>query len=417
MHTRHAWMVLLTGLGVLNAAAQDKLPSNVAFKLQEVERGVSRAERAFEPGSVASEEWKIENARRTVTEAREQMAEIERRYAGKYSPDHPDIVAMQDRITKLESLAGGRAEAQQQAQAASEQQAAAAGAASGPWLARLKPYVIGLGQASHDPDKYLVPSATQDQADMQKRLGIYAEAATALAEYKKANLGDLATDDLKQAAALLENAIEQFESSCRQYAEQDLRDADAAIGHLEQFIREQDVRMASKETFLFPERDQIGNAQVIVNRAAGLLKAGDQRINALNSRIDSLKRADARLRAARIAETRMRPDAYTGGDAADLKKSAEQFVLRAQPGARVLKSALISPEWKQESVLEWTDTTQTALRHRTTRSLTAQVAGKRNADTLLYTVDVSQDLQAGGGWGPTYGHVMFTDPILETNLP
>ncbi|MBU1909264.1 MAG: hypothetical protein KJ726_04375, partial [Verrucomicrobia bacterium] len=153
----------------------------------------------------------------------------------------------------------------------------------------------------------------------------------------------------------------------------------------------------------------------IVDRAAGLLKAGDQRLLGLNRRLDGLKRADAKLRAARIAETRMQPDAYTGGDAADLKKSAEQFVLRAQPGVRVLKTAIISPDWKQESVIEWTDTTQTALRHRTTRRLTVQVAGKRNMDTRLYTVDVRQDLQAGGGWGPTHGHVMFTDPMLESN--
>jgi len=401
----------------MTASAQDKLPSNVSFRLKEADRILARAERALESNSVASEEWKIETAKTAAVEAREKMSEIEQRYAGQYSPSHPDIVAMQGRIAKLEAAAGGRADAMQQAQAAAGQQAAAAGEASEPWLARMRPHVIGLGQSSHDPDKYLVSSATQDPAEMQKRLGIYAEASAALAEYKKAGLGDLATDDLKQVAALLENALVQFESSCRQYAEQDLRDADAAIGRLEQFIREQDVNMASKETFLFPERDQIGNAQEIVDRAAGLLKTGDQRINAMNRRIENLKRADARLRAARIAETRMAPDAYAGADAAELKKSAGQFVLRAQPGARVLKTAIISPDWKQESALEWTDTTQTALRHRTTRSLTAQVAGKRNADTLLYTVAVSQDLQAGGGWGPTYGHIMFTDPILEANVP
>ncbi|MBP7829180.1 MAG: hypothetical protein KA248_04610 [Kiritimatiellae bacterium] len=416
MHIRRIATICFLGLGVMIAAAQDKLPSNVAFRLKEADRILARAERALESNSVASEEWKVETAKAAAEEARGKMAEIEQRYAGQYSPAHPDIVAMQDRIAKLEAAAGGRADAMQQAQAAEEQQAAEAGAASVPWLARLRPYVIGLGQAGYDPDKYLVPSATQDQADMRKRLGIYGEAAAALEEYKKANLGALATDELKQAAAMLDNALVQFQSSCRQYADQDLRDADAAIGHLEQFIREQDTRMAAKEAFLFPERDLIGNAQSIVDRAAGLMKTGDQRINALNRRIEGLKRADARLRAARVAETRMAPDAYAGGDAAALKKSAEQFVLRAQPGARVLKTAIISPDWKQESVLEWTDTTQTALRHRTTRSLAAQVAGKRNADTLLYTVDVSQDLQAGGGWGPTYGHVMFTDPILEANV-
>ena len=113
----------------------------------------------------------------------------------------------------------------------------------------------------------------------------------------------------------------------------------------------------------------------------------------------------------------MKPDAYAAGDLADLKKAAEQFVLKAQPGARVLRTTLISPDWNEERVVEWTDTTQTALRHRTTRSVTAQVAVKKNADTLLQTVHLGQDLKSDRTWGPTYGHVMFTDPMLEANVP
>lgn len=411
--TMTAILALLLSAG---ARAQDKLPSNVAFRLKEADRILARAERALESDSVASEDWKIQTAQAAAAEAREKMQEIEQRYGGQYSPAHPDIVAMQDRIAKLEATAGGRADAMQQAEVAAQQQTAEAGQASEGWLARLQPYVIGLGQPGHNPDKYLIPSATQEKDEMQKRLGIYAEAATALAEYKTANLGAKATDELRQAAAMLETALIQFQTSCRLYADQDIGEADTKIQNMERFTREQEAKMAAKETFLFLDRDQIGIAQAVVDRAAGILKAGDQRINGLTRRLDGLKRADAKLRAARIAETRMQPDAYTGGEAADLKKSAEQFVLRAQPGMRVLKTTLISPDWKQESVIEWTDTTQTALRHRTTRRLTAQVAGKRNADTLLYTVDISQDLQAGGGWGPTYGHVMFTDPILEANV-
>ena len=48
--------------------------------------------------------------------------------------------------------------------------------------------------------------------------------------------------------------------------------------------------------------------------------------------------------------------------------------------------------------------------------MTAQVAGRLNATTRLFTVDVSQDRLSGGAWGPTAGHVMFTDPMLEENV-
>ncbi|MBN2451245.1 MAG: hypothetical protein JXR77_12700 [Lentisphaeria bacterium] len=51
-----------------------------------------------------------------------------------------------------------------------------------------------------------------------------------------------------------------------------------------------------------------------------------------------------------------------------------------------------------------------------TRSLTAQVAAKVGADTRFFTLHLAQDRQAGGGWGTAYGHIMFTDPMLEENV-
>ena len=67
-------------------------------------------------------------------------------------------------------------------------------------------------------------------------------------------------------------------------------------------------------------------------------------------------------------------------------------------------------------MLEPTDTTHTALRYRTTRSVTAQVAAKLADKVQLHTLDLSKDLQAGGSWWPVYGHIMFTDAMLEQNV-
>ena len=408
------WWVALFLFSVAWAQAQTPLPSNVAFKLQEIQRIVDRAEKSFAVG-VATEEAKIATAKTAVEAARAGLAEIERRYAGKYPPDHPDVVAMQNRIQALEAQAGGRAAAQAQGQAAAAQQAAAAGAASGDWLARLSPFVVGLGQPGHDEAKYLIPSATQETAEMQKRLGIYGTATAALAEYRRANLGALETDELRQIVAHLDAAIRQFGESCVQYADMDLGEIDAKLAYLEEFVRNQDAKSAAGESTLFFDRNSLEEIQTILDRAGRLAKPDDPRLVAGRDRIAALKTADARLRAARAADTRMRPDAYAGGDAADLKRLAEQIVARAQPGIRILKTAVVSPDWQQESVVEWTDTTQTALRHRTTRSVTAEVAGRLNANTQMYTLDLSQDLLAGGGWSPPTGHVMFSDPMLEEN--
>lgn len=409
------WWTGAVLFSALMAQAQTPLPSNVAFKLQEIHRGVERAEKSFAAG-VASEESKIAVAKAAVAEARAGLAEIERRYAGKYPPDHPEIVAMQNRIQALEAQASGRAAAQTQTQTAATQQAAAAGAASSEWLVRLQPYAVGQGQPGHDEMNYLIPSATQETAEMQKRLGIFAAATAALAEYRRANLGALETDELRQVVANLDMAVRQFGESCVQYADMDLNEAGAKLNDLERFVRNQDAKIAAGESAMFFDRDALEQIQVILDRAAGLAKPDDARLVAGRNRFAALKQADARLRAARAADIRMRPDAYGAGDATDLKRLAEQIVSRAQPGIRILKTSVVSSDWRQESVVEWTDSTRTALRHRTTRSVTAEVAGRLNANTKLYTLDLSQDLLTGGGWAPLKGHVMFSDPMLEENL-
>ena len=416
MHRFRLIVGLLFSSLVVAAVAQGPLPSQVSFRLKEADRILSRAERSLSSDSVASEEYKIQAAQAAAREARDKMNEIEQRYGGQYSPAHPDIVAMQDRIAKLEGAAGGREENRQQAAAAAAQQAAEAEQASSGWFARLNPYVVGLGQRGHDENKYLIPSASQDRNEMEKRLRIAGEASADLAAYRAAQLGHLATEALQETERALAKALEEFAASCREYAEADVASADQDLRHMEQFTREQEAKLAAKETFLFMDRSQFTRAQEVVDRAAGLMPTGDGRVAGLRQRLAALKQADARLRAARVADTKMRPEAYTGGDAAALRQAAEQVVLKAHPGVRMLRSAVVNAEWVQESVIEWTDTTQTALRHRTTRSLTAQVAVKKNADTLLHTVYLAQDLQAEKTWGPTYGHIMFTDPMLEANV-
>ena len=107
MHRFFTMSAILSLLLAVCASAQDKLPSNVAFRLKEADRILSQAERALESNSVASEEWKIQTAQAAAAEAREKMQEIEQRYGGQYSPSHPEIVAMQNRITKLEATARG----------------------------------------------------------------------------------------------------------------------------------------------------------------------------------------------------------------------------------------------------------------------------------------------------------------------
>jgi hypothetical protein len=285
----------------------------------------------------------------------------------------------------------------------------------GDWLARLRPFVADMGQPGHDPAKHLIPSAVPEGDEMQKRLGIYAEASAALADYRQAQLGTEETDELRQVSADLETTLRRFAEACVQYADQDLAAAKVAIASLEQFVRDQDAQMAAGKPILCPDRGAIENAMKMLDRASGLAKNGDPRLAGLHARMKALKTADARLRAARAGDTHVRPDVYAHSDAEALKQFAEQVVLRAQPGLNLLQTVIASPDWTEENAIEWADTTQTALRSRTTRRVTVQVAARFNAETRLYTVEISQDRLAPGTWGAIDGLVIFVDPMWEEN--
>jgi hypothetical protein len=111
----------------------------------------------------------------------------------------------------------------------------------------------------------------------------------------------------------------------------------------------------------------------------------------------------------------MRIDKYSGKDAAELKKMAQAVVLKEHTGAKTLKVNITSAAWETESVVEWTDTTRTALRSRATDSVIAQVAVKAGADVFLYTVYLNKD-KIDGKEQPLTGHVMYRDRLLEKNI-
>ena len=125
---------------------------------------------------------------------------------------------------------------------------------------------------------------------------------------------------------------------------------------------------------------------------------------------------DNEHRRIRTERTFMTSDQYKGSDLKSLHEKAEAIVKKDFSDAKVLRKTVISTDWKEERVLEFTDTTQTATRYRVTRSLTAQAGAKRGSDVFLYTLHIAKDQRSDGSWGELYGHIMFTDPMLESNI-
>ncbi|MEW6744673.1 MAG: hypothetical protein AB1486_18105 [Planctomycetota bacterium] len=117
------------------------------------------------------------------------------------------------------------------------------------------------------------------------------------------------------------------------------------------------------------------------------------------------------------ALTLVKTDRYKGKDAAELKKFAESLVPKDHPGAQVLRLTIFTEDWKEETVIEWTDTTRTALRKRTTRTLMFCTAFKDKDGVFRDFGYLNQNLKSDGSWGPTYGHLTkFRSPMLEENV-
>jgi hypothetical protein len=427
MKRRWAGWVAAWALGLSAASAQELLPGPVRVRLVEVERIVAQGEKALQStaASPARQTQAANAVRAAAQESRAKMNELEQRHAGEFSPFDPEMIEMHYRIMALELKAKP---APEPAAAEVPPPAAAPGAVPltptllGPpqgsvpyWVARLRPFVARPGQPHYDPNLYLEPFASPDRDLMQRRLEIYAVAAGTLTEYRMARLGPATTTELRQLEVAIEAALRRFGISCLEHANQDLADAEQEVKRLEQFVREQQERMAAAEPLHLLDRDRVRAVEATLQRAARLVRPDDPCLVDVRERLAALKRADSRLRAARAADTQMRPDVYAGADAGALRQVAAQAVLEAAPGIRLLRVALISMDWQQESYAEWADFDQQVLRQHVVRRLVAQVAAQSGAETRRYTVTLRQDRLPSGRWAPVAAKVTFVDPMLAEN--
>ncbi len=273
--------------------------------------------------------------------------------------------------------------------------------ASAGWLARLEPYVTSMGP------KNLVVSFTSSVSDMEHQKKMYDEASAAFAEYRKADFPLGKSPRLQQVEDELAERLAKFPEVYR-------RSVGAQAGNAEQKIDEEIAFLESRQEWktdttkrpycLSDER--ISAARARVDTAAGVLPAGDASLKRMREKMAKLVAMNDERRKVRAERTRMEPDRFSGDGGGAIRKKAEELVTGRIRGAKVLRSAVISEDWKEESVQEWTDTTHTATRFRTTRSVTAQVAArKKDGEVRLYTLHVAKDRRADGSWGPLYGNL------------
>jgi len=390
-------------------AGGDTLPSHVTSELRVVERYIDSAQQNLNAND-------IRNARRSLESAQnklEQTADHKKRYI---TPEHPEYKSLQTRIESVDTVIRAAEGKQVQQKAAAEEAAANARAESEQWIARLKPYVTGKGTTGYDPDRYFIAGYTEDQQEMAKQTDLFSKVSADMDAYRAAGLGDDATDSLKEIVRQVEYKLKTFDDSTRSMAELKVGNAEKQIDYILSWHNKEAEKIGTQQMPNSMSRMTFESARRDLDSAANLLGEDEARVKALEAKYKNALSLAAKLAKARVAQTRMIQDKFDGSEMTAIKKRAEDVLETAKSGVKILRTTVVSPDWQEESVIEWTDTSRSSLRHRVTRSVSAQVAGKVGGETTLYTIHIAKDRRTDGSWSQLRGHIMFEDAILEENV-
>jgi len=164
------------------------------------------------------------------------------------------------------------------------------------------------------------------------------------------------------------------------------------------------------------ERD-LKPLRAAIDRYATTVEQGDAKLSMLQKMMKKIEERDRKNRAIGAERTFMIPDNYSGGDTDALRQKVEEILKKKYAKALKLRVTLPAENWKEESVVEWTDTTKTVVQHRNTRFMTTQVAAKgADGKVYLHSIHLACNRQSDGNWGPFYGHIMWTDWMAEKNV-
>jgi hypothetical protein len=402
--------------GPKTPAAGDKLPGGVSSRLRDIDRALARGERYFSGKSLASPEDQAKTLEAILKSARGTMAEIEKRYGGKYSPDHPEVKARTDAIADFAKKKDALIADQAQKTAAADREAELRTAQCAEWMARLAPFVTPPSRPDHDETRYLIPAGTANLKELDRRKRIRDQAGVVMAAYRKASFPHGKTDELERVEKELTLALADFDRGYKESLGRVLDRAGQDLKQAAQWLDREEKKDDGKRKPLTLQKDIIPGIAKMLNDATAAIPADDLKLVALRKDLEQVRARDEKLRQKRKERTFLTPDKFKGADRDEIKKAAAGFLAKKHADAKVLRTTVISPDWKEERVVEHTDTTKTALRYRVTRSVTVQIAGKRGAEVFLYTLHVAKDRRSDGTFGPLKGHVMFTDPMLEENV-
>jgi hypothetical protein len=395
------------------SAGSDKLNSAAERYIRKMDEAMKGVDRVLS-GKSGTPEYRIKAAQYEMKKVEGYWNDLQKKY-----PDtlgHPDVVVAKERMNAYSNKIDAYGRAASEEKAKEGQVKAAKEAESNEWIAKLTPYVLMRGQQGYVPEKEFVASYTEDPKDMDQRMKLYAEASNLFDEFQKTQFPEGKTDELldleKKLAYKLKTYNEELKMAADRYFEKALGEIKRGKSILDG--NEKRTKDGKTKPTLLHSLVLNGIARDIA--WAENLMPGDSRIPELKKEFEALQKEQSRWREKMIESTVMISHKFNGKESNALKELSENIVKKKFSDAKILRVNVISSDWKEERALEYTDTTRTAIRYRVTQSVTGQVAAKRGDGCFLYTTYMAKNRLSDGSWGQYYGHIMFSDRMLENNV-
>jgi len=282
------------------------------------------------------------------------------------------------------------------------------------WMDKLRDYVdVGAGSK-----KYLIVGTTFGEDEINQRAALLEEAKDLWSDYQKAEFPLGKTPMLVELEKQMEQRLADMPESLRQSRALICGEIEKEYDRVLTYLNADTGWKAdvSKMPNIAMERD-IKPLREGLEHYGSTVESSDAKLVSLREKMAQIEKTDQANRVIRAERTYMLPWKYSGDDGAALEEKVQSIVKEKLPKAKPLGVTLPAENWKEERVVEWTDTTHTATRYRCSRFMNAQIAAKgADGKVYLHSVYLASDRTSDGSWGPLYGHIMWSDWMAEENV-
>ena len=282
------------------------------------------------------------------------------------------------------------------------------------WVDQLAPYVdSGMGSP-----KWLIASPTVSTQQIKEQQAIFEEATMAFAAYRQAEFPLGKSFRLQQIEEDMIKVLQEFPEAMEQSRAMLSGDIGGRLDGVLKYLNRDTGWGANtqKKPPTIMERDLQPLREAVADFAK-TASANSGKLAQLRAKLATIEEKNVEHQLIRAERTFQYEDLYGGPELKDFKTKAKEVAELEYKSGQVLHITVPSEDWAIENVLEFTDTTKTALRRRITRSVHAQASVKDAAGKFwLQEVYLAQDQLPGGGWAKLKGHTTWADPMVEDNV-